>query len=99
MPDPAASGQSFGYPFSIEEYKDRLARLRSGMLAKEIDLLLVTGPENIFYLTGYRTTGYYIYQALVVPLSGEPQFVVRKLEFPNVQSLSWIKTGYAVADT
>ena len=99
MLDKAALGQSVSYPFSLDEYQDRLARVRSAMQAKNIDLLLVTGPENIYYLTGYRTTGYYIYQALVVPLSGDPQFVVRKLEFPNVQALSWIKSGHQVADT
>ena len=64
-----------------------------------VDILLVTGPENIYYLSGYRTTGYYIFQALAVPLDGEPQFVTRRLEFANVRSLSWIKEGYAVGDT
>src|SRR4051794_29700997 len=99
MSDDAQISQSVDYPFSIDEYRDRLVRVRSAMQARDIDLLLLTSPENIYYLTGYRTTGYYIYQALVVPLSGDPQFVVRKLEFPNVQALSWIKSGHAVADT
>ena len=89
----------YGYPFTIEEFKARLKQVRDGMKAAGIDILLVTGPENIYYLSGYRTTGYYIYQALAVPLDGDPQFVVRALEFTNVEGLSWIKTGYKVEDT
>ena len=99
MADKPTASKNFGYPFSIGEFKTRLKNVRTKMRAKDIDLMLVTGPENIYYLTGYRTTGYYVYQALVVPQNGEPQFVVRRLEFTNVQSLSWIKKGYAVADT
>jgi Xaa-Pro dipeptidase len=99
MAEKPQASKEFGYPFSIAEYKARLKRVRDGMKAKTLDLLLVTGPENIYYLTGYRTTGYYVYQALVVPLTGEPQFVVRRLEFTNVMSLSWLKGGYAVGDT
>ncbi|MCX7356060.1 MAG: Xaa-Pro peptidase family protein [Alphaproteobacteria bacterium] len=99
MADKPSASKNFGYPFSIGEFKTRLKNVRTKMRAKDIDMMLVTGPENIYYLTGYRTTGYYVYQALVVPANGEPQFVVRRLEFTNVQSLSWIKKGYAVADT
>jgi Xaa-Pro dipeptidase len=99
MADLPAASKDFGLPFELKEYKARLAHVRQTMAKKGIDILLVTGPENIYYLTGYRTTGYYIYQALAVPASGDPQFVVRRLEFPNVMSLSWIKKGYAVADT
>ncbi len=31
-----------------------------------------TGPENIFYLTGQQTPGYYTFQCLIVPSKGEP---------------------------
>jgi Xaa-Pro dipeptidase len=85
-------------PFSVKEYEDRLARARREMRARGVDLLLLTSPENIYYLTGYRTTGYYFYQALLVPLDGQPQFVVRRLEMTNVEGLSWIKSGIALED-
>ena len=45
--------------------------------------MVVTGPENIFYLTGQQTPGYYTFQALVLPVDGEPAFVVRQLEYFN----------------
>jgi Xaa-Pro aminopeptidase len=87
-----------GLPFTVAEYRDRLARTRALMAERGVDCLLLTSPENIYYLSGYQTTGYYIYQALVVPRDGEPQFVVRKFESPNVQGLSWLKGVAGVED-
>jgi Xaa-Pro dipeptidase len=69
------------------------------MAERGVDVLLLTTPENIYYLSGYQTTGYYIYQALLVPRGGAPQFVVRKFEMTNVQAISWLKDGLAVEDT
>src|SRR5688572_5451321 len=58
--------------FPKAEYDRRLAALRSAMAAKGFDLFLTSGPENIFYLTGQQTPGYYTFQCLCVPQAGEP---------------------------
>ncbi|MBT7613799.1 MAG: aminopeptidase P family protein, partial [Rhodospirillaceae bacterium] len=42
------------------------------------------------------TTGYYVYQILLLPLDGTPQFVTSRLEHECVRALSWIKTGLTV---
>jgi Xaa-Pro dipeptidase len=94
-----AAGGAEDLPFTPAEYRARLARVRGLMRDGGVDVLLLTGPENIYYLSGYQTTGYYVYQALVVPAAGEPQFVVRKLEMTNVQALSWLKRGIGIDDT
>ena len=86
----------FGLPFALEEYEARMARVKAAMGGAGIDLLMVTSPENIYWLTGYRTTGYYVYQILLLPLEGTPQFVTSKLEHECVRALSWIKTGLTV---
>lgn len=86
----------FGLPFALEEYEARMARVKAAMETAGIDLLMVTSPENIYWLTGYRTTGYYVYQILLLPLEGTPQFVTSKLEHECVRALSWIKTGLTV---
>ena len=54
-------------------------------------MLLVTSPENLYYLSGYQTPGYYWYQTLIVPLEREPVFVVRMNEASNVGPLSWVE--------
>jgi Xaa-Pro aminopeptidase len=45
-------------PFSIEEYRDRHARVRAAMAVRGIELLYVTSPANLFYLTGYEAIWY-----------------------------------------
>jgi len=86
----------FGLPFELAEYDDRMARTKAAMEKAGLDLLLVTSPENIYWLTGYRTTGYYVYQILLLPLDGTPQFVTSRLEHECVRALSTIKTGLTV---
>ena len=86
----------FGLPFSLDEYKARLAKVRAAMGAADLDLLLVSSPENIYWLTGYRTTGYYVYQLLLVPAAGEPVFVTSRLEGEAVRALSWVKENVTV---
>ena len=77
--------------FSLDEYRARLAALRRRMVRAGADVLLVTSPENLYYLSGYQTPGYYWYQTLIVPLEREPVFVVRMNEASNVGPLSWVE--------
>ena len=69
--------------FAKAEYEQRTARARKLLAEAGIDVMVVTGPENIFYLTGQQTPGYYTFQALVLPVEGEPAFVIRQLEYFN----------------
>ena len=39
-------------PFSREEYAQRLAKVRQAMQAQGIELLVVTDPSNMAWLTG-----------------------------------------------
>jgi Xaa-Pro dipeptidase len=71
--------------FPKSEYDARLERLRGRMAEKGLDLLLLSGPENIFYLIGQQTPGYYTFQCLCVPASGEPFHVLRGLEAMNAR--------------
>ena len=77
--------------FSLDEYRGRLTALRRRMAEAGADVLLVTSPENLYYLSGYQTPGYYWYQTLIVPLEREPVFVVRMNEASNVGPLSWVE--------
>jgi Xaa-Pro dipeptidase len=69
--------------FPKSEYDGRVARARQRLAAAGLDVMVVTGPENIFYLTGQQTPGYYTFQALVLPVEGDPVFVIRQLEYFN----------------
>ena len=87
-------------PFSLAEYRGRLDNLRKGMAERGIDIALVSVPENIYYLTGYTTLGYYMYQVLMVPSDDEPLLLTYREERINVERLSWLErhVDYTVTD-
>jgi Xaa-Pro dipeptidase len=63
--------------FSRAEYAGRLASVRSEMAAQGMDLLLVSTPENICYLSGLHDWGFFAPVMLVIPAEGEPVVVTR----------------------
>jgi Xaa-Pro dipeptidase len=69
--------------FPRAELQERLARARQVLAERGLDAALFTGPENIFYLTGQQTPGYYTFQCLLLPARGEPVFLLRQLEVTN----------------
>jgi Xaa-Pro dipeptidase len=66
--------------FSKEEYDTRLAAVRRAMRARDVAFLLVSAPENIFYLTGLDHWGYFAPHILVVPADGDMLLVARAME-------------------
>src|SRR5215468_7584097 len=85
-PSPAAVSTEVVFPRA--EYDRRLAAVHAEMAADGLDGVLVLGPENMFYLTGYETIGYSSFQAAVVPAGGEPRLLVRELERDAAVALS-----------
>jgi len=45
-------------PFPEEEFRDRLARVRAAMAGAKVDLLFLTSPEAVHYLTGFSCEWY-----------------------------------------
>jgi Xaa-Pro aminopeptidase len=84
--------------FPKAEYDQRVLRARKLLALAGIDVMVVTGPENIFYLTGQQTPGYYTFQALVLPVDGEPAFVVRQLEYFNFIANTFISNAEVYQD-
>jgi ectoine hydrolase len=58
--------------FSRAEYTERLAKTRRAMERAGIDLLIVTDPSNMHWLTGYDGWSFYVHQCVLVPPEGEP---------------------------
>lgn len=46
----------------------------------DLDALIVTSPENIYYLIGLNHQGYFAFTMLVVPQAGEPSLLTRRME-------------------
>ncbi|TGS58239.1 hypothetical protein EN844_31070, partial [Mesorhizobium sp. M3A.F.Ca.ET.201.01.1.1] len=77
----------------------RLASCRKAMNERGIDYLVLSSPENIYYLSGFITKGYYVFQALVVTHTSDPFLVVRRYEQVNVERLSYYRNAAIWQDT
>jgi Xaa-Pro dipeptidase len=93
----AAVPQGAESAFPPAEYEQRIARVRHEMASRHFDLVLLSGAENIFYLIGQQTPGYYAFQCLCVPADGEPFLVLRGLEAMNARLNTFLPAiiGYA----
>lgn len=76
--------------FEKKEYERRQDELREVLRRRKVDLLLVTKPENIFFLSGQQTVGYYTFQCLGVPAKGEPFLILWELEGPQARANTFI---------
>ena len=76
--------------FTTEEFHGRVARVQKAMSEQGVDVLLVHSPENIYYLTGHQTSGYFAYQTVILGQEGDPQLLLRFLEKGNVDEYSWL---------
>ena len=85
--------------FERAEYAHRLKQVQQQMTRREIAVLLVDVPENITYLTGLETAGYYMYTCAVVPAEGEIQLLLRCAEEANAKTTTWIEQPVLYEDT
>jgi Xaa-Pro dipeptidase len=86
-------------PFAPAEYAARLRNVRTRMEAAGLDAILTTVPENIVYLTGYSTLGYFTYQILIVPLDRPPILVTRAINVEKAQVDSCLEHVEGYRDT
>lgn len=84
--------------FPKGEFERRVKNLRRSMAEREMDVVILAMPHDLFYLTGYQTPGYYWFQVLVVPLEKEPFMVTRLLEASNIPARTWIEISRPYSD-
>ena len=58
--------------FSQTEFDTRIAKTRAAMAASDLDVLIVSDPSNMAWLTGYDGWSFYVHQCVVLGLEGEP---------------------------
>jgi Xaa-Pro dipeptidase len=94
--------QLISLPFRLEEYVERLSRTRESMIQRGLDLLVLTVPASVNYLTGFETGTASSNMVLLLPTEGDAVLVVRKTELSNAEALatqSWIKATRGVDDS
>lgn len=79
-------------PFSLDEYQARLKKTQQSMLDKGIDLLIVSEPSNLYYLTGYDAWSFYTPQyALISQDWDKPLLVVRGQDVNGAKLTSYLE--------
>ncbi|ARQ13295.1 ectoine utilization protein EutD 1 (plasmid) [Rhizobium etli] len=76
--------------FELSEYKDRLEKARNAMERAGIDLLIVTDPANMGWLTGYDGCSYYVPQCVVVTKDKDPLWFGRRMDANGCRRTAYI---------
>ncbi|MET4236307.1 ectoine hydrolase [Bradyrhizobium sp. LA6.10] len=85
-------------PFPRSEYLRRLTAVKSEMKRREIEVLVVTTPANITYLSGYTSKSGYAPQGLIVSLADEePTFITRRMDGPAAIHQMFIDRGNVIS--
>ena len=67
-------------PFSLAEYQSRIAKVRTEMQRRRLDLLILSDPSNMAWLTGYDGWSFYVHQAVLLALDGDPLWWGRAMD-------------------
>jgi ectoine hydrolase len=76
--------------FTRAEFAARLEKTRRAMEKKGVDLLIVTDPSNMNWLTGYDGWSFYVHQCVIVPPAGEPIWFGRGQDANGARLTAWI---------
>ncbi len=83
--------------FERAEYAARLTAVKERMCAEKIDVLVVTEPPNMYYLTGFDAYSFYVPQAVVVALHLDlPIWTGRFMDAVTAQSTTYLPSDHIV---
>jgi ectoine hydrolase len=76
--------------FTRAEFADRLHKTRVAMERAGIDLLIVTDPSNMNWLTGYDGWSFYVHQCVLLAKDVEPVWYGRKQDAAGAVRTTWL---------
>jgi ectoine hydrolase len=77
-------------PFTRAEYAGRLARTRAAMEDVGIEVLVVTDPSNMAWLTGYDGWSFYVHQAVIVTAGDDPVWWGRAMDVAGARRTAYM---------
>jgi len=83
----APHGKTQEHAVSGAEYRTRLASVYKGMAQDNVDVLVLTAPESLYYLVGFSTFMMAAVPALVVVPGRDLAFITRAVDVPNILPL------------
>lgn len=72
--------------FDRVEFDTRQNRLRQQMEKQKLDAIIVSAPENIYYLSGYQTKAVFTFQFLLFTVKGPLLLFTRQMEIANAMA-------------
>jgi Xaa-Pro dipeptidase len=83
--------------FSRAEYHERIHKTKARMQAADIDVLVVSDPANMNYLTGYDGWSFYVPQCVVVNLEADtPLWIGRGMDTAGARHTTFLPEGHIV---
>jgi ectoine hydrolase len=82
--------------FDHMEYAQRIAKTRAAMAARGVDLLIVTDPSNMAWLTGYDGWSFYVHQCVLLPMEGEPIWYGRGMDANGAKRMVFMTPDHIV---
>ncbi|WP_077329408.1 M24 family metallopeptidase [Virgibacillus siamensis] len=77
--------------FNTSEYHERLRQVKLQMEEQGVDVMLVTNPSNMNYLSGYDAYSFYVTQALIIiKEKDQPFWVGRRQDANGAKLTTWI---------
>lgn len=85
-------------PFDMAEYQERLNKTKRKMYERGIEVLLITDPANMYYLTGYDAWSFYVHQMVAIIID-EPQpiWLGRFQDANGAKAKTWIYDENVIA--
>jgi len=74
--------------FDKTEFQSRIDAARAAMGARGLDGLLLFAPESHYYLSGYDTFGFALFQCMVLPAEGDLHLLTRAPDLRQAQQTS-----------
>ena len=95
---PVGKGSLAGLPgeaaFSADEYQGRVDGVKRAMKEAAADVLLVSHPPNVYYLTGYQSFAMYNGETVIVPPEGTPTLIVHPPELGTALLHTWLDEAH-----
>ena len=84
--------------FEESEYKIRYEKVITNMIKNNFDVLIVSSPDNIFYLTGYDGWSFYVPQYVVIFQKSEiPYLIIREMDSASGKTTTYLPQSHILS--
>jgi Xaa-Pro dipeptidase len=84
-------------PFDISEYTKRLDKVKESMEVEGVDVLCITNPSNMNYLSGYDAWSFYVHQFLIVIKNeNQPYWIGRRQDANGAKLTTWLDEHHII---